>query len=370
MTEPGAAVPLPRSLPGARIFRAPGRVNLIGGHVDYHDGLVVAMAIDRDVRVQIRRRDDERVVVQSAEQLGTVDVAADGVDDPAAVAPAWGQLVGGIVRVLAELGRPPIGADVSIESALPIGGGLSSSAAFEIAIASALAAIADFTIEPFALAKAAQAAEHLGTGVPCGIQDQMASVIGGTILLDCRTLHVERLPIPDSLAVVVVNSGVERTLATSPWTQRRAETFAAAAALGVRVLRDVRLDQVADHRRARHVVSEIARVEAFAAAGRIGDYATMGRLMCESHASSRDDMESSTPELDEIVDALVEAGAFGARLTGGGFGGCCVAIADAGDADNIARIALDRYRNGLGANRAASATVVAVGSASGEVVNR
>ena len=192
----------------------------------------------------------------------------------------------------------------------------------------------------------------------------------GTILLDCRTLHVEHLMIPDSLAVVVVDSGVERTLANSPWTQRRAETFAAAAALGLRVLRDARLDQVADDRRARHVVSEIARVEAFAAAARNGDCVAMGQLMSASHASSRDDMESSTPELDEIVDAFVEAGAFGARLTGGGFGGCCVAIADAEDAAAIARVALDRYRNGLGADRPCSATVVAAGGASGEVVDR
>lgn len=327
-------------------FRAPGRVNLVGGQVDYHEGIVVSIAIDRDVVVEARPRTDGRVVARSGDLAGVVDVAADGSDDPAAIRPAWGRPVGGVLRVLGAAGRARVGADLVTTSTVPVGAGLSSSAAFEVAVARALAAVAGFELADRELARACQQAEHLALGVPCGIQDQMTSVTaraGHALLLDCRTLEVEHLRIPDDLGIVVVHSGVPRTLEGSPWAARRAESFAVAERLGLPVLRDATPAQVAGFPRGRHVVSEIARVEAFAAALRAGDPAALGALLLASHASSRDDMEVSIPELDALVECLVGAGAYGARLTGGGFGGCVVALAPAAAAGEIAAAAGAAY---------------------------
>jgi galactokinase len=328
-------------------FRAPGRVNLIGGQVDYHEGWVVSMAIDRDVVVTARPRPDARIVAHSADLGGTVDVAADGSDEPGLVRPAWGRAVAGVVRVLAELGRAPAGADLDIRSTVPIGGGLSSSAAFEVAVALGLCDVAGFVLAPRDLALAAQRAEHVATGVPCGNQDQLASVFGKAnhaLLLDCRTLEIEPLLLPDALRVLVVHSGVPRTLEGSPYAQRRAESIEVGRKLGLRALRDATLEQVRDEPRGRHAVTEMARVRAFADALRDGDIGALGPLMLASHASSRDDMDVSTPELDALVECLVDAGALGARLTGAGFGGCIVALVPARQADAIAAAAGAAYR--------------------------
>ncbi len=301
------------------------------------------MAIDRDVCVAMRPRRDSRIVARSLDLEGVVDVAGDGRDDPFGVTPSWGRLVVGVARALHERGRRPAGADLVVASTLAIGGGLSSSAAFEVAVALALGAAAGSPLATDDLALAAQRGEHVGSGVPCGIQDQMASVIGGVFLLDCRTLAVEPLVLPDDLAVVVVDSGVPRTLAGSPWAQRRAESLAVAATLGLRVLRDASPEQVADTPRGRHVVSEMQRVWRFADALRSDRTDALGALMLASHRSSRDDMECSIAALDTLVECLVDAGALGARLTGGGFGGCCVALVPAAHADAVARRAADDY---------------------------
>jgi galactokinase len=329
-----------------RRFRAPARVNLIGGQVDYHEGIVVGMAIDRDVRVSLTSRDDGRVVARSAELLGTVDVAADGSDEPAAIEPLWGRAIAGVVRTLGAHGRDPIGADLAVSSTVPIGAGLSSSAAFEVAVALALCDVAGLHLIQTDLARAAQHAEHIALGVPCGIQDQLTSLTGRAghaIRLDCRTLQAEPVRLPGAVGVVVVHSGVERRLEGSPWIDRRNESFAVAAELGLRVLRDARPEDVAGAPRGRHVVSEIARAAAFADALRAGAIDALGPLLLASHASSRDDMQVSTPELDALVDALVDAGAYGARLTGGGFGGCVVALVPADRAERIAADAAAAY---------------------------
>jgi galactokinase len=331
----------------AHRFRAPGRVNLIGGQVDYHEGWVVSLAIDRDVEVRAAARDDGRVVARSSDFDGEIDVAADGSDDPPATRPVWGRAVAGVVRVLAELGREPLGVDLTIASTVPVGAGLSSSAAFEVACALALCERAGFDLRGTELALAAQRAEHVATGVPCGVQDQMASVLGRAdhaVFLDCRTLAVEHVPMPAELAVLVVHSGVPRTLEASPYAQRRAESEAVATELGIRVLRDATLEQVQDIPRGRHAVTEMVRVREFASALRDHDLDALGPLMLASHASSRDDMQVSIPELDVLVECLVEAGAFGARLTGAGFGGCVVAIGPSGSAAAIADRAVASYR--------------------------
>jgi len=333
-----------------RRFRAPGRVNLIGGQVDYHEGWVVSMAIDHDVDVLVTPRADGRVIARSRQpeyaRDGQVDIAADGSDEARTIAPKWGRGVGGVVRVLAELGRPAVGADLEIDSTLPIGAGLSSSAAFAVGVALALNDVAGFELARLDLALAAQRSEHAASGVPCGTQDPLSSVFGKAghaLLIDCRSLEIEPLPLPESLRVVVVHSGVPRTLEGTPYAQRRAESIAVGTRLGLRALRDATLDQVRDEPRGRHAVTEMARVRAFGDALRRNDIDALGPLMLESHASSRDNMEVSTPELDMLVECLMAAGALGARLTGAGFGGCVVALVPAGEADAIAHEATSSY---------------------------
>jgi galactokinase len=353
---------------GARFVRAPGRVNLIGGQVDYHEGLVVSAALDRDVLVGFVPNGTDRAVVRSLDLGGAVDVAADGSDDPARVEPAWGRLVAGVVSSLARRARPPVGSDAVVASDVPIGAGLSSSAAFEVAVALALLAASGVEMDRRELAFACQEAEHESTGVLCGLQDQLTSlfgVAGSALVLDCRSLEMRTLPLPGELAIVVVHSGVERTLQGSAWAQRREESFAVARSLGLAVLRDATAEQVASSPRGRHVVSEIARVERFAAALERGDVDALGPLLLASHASSRDDMEVSIPELDLLVESLVDAGALGARLTGGGFGGCVVALAPAEHASTVTDRACDAYRAVAG--RDPTAWITRPASGAGEV---
>jgi len=322
------------------VARAPGRVNLIGDHTDYQDGLCLPMAIDRDVKVRFDARSDDRVRVCPREIAGTVELPADGHVDPTSVAPPWGRMVAGVLAVLAARGRGPVGLDAEIASDVPVGSGLSSSAAFAVAVALASAHAAEMPLEGLGLALAARDAEHAATGVPCGVMDQMASVFGlagHALLLDCRTLEVTPVGLPQAFAVVVVHSGVARRLEQSAYAQRRAACEAAAGRLGIPTLRDARPEQVAADPIARHVVSENQRVRFFADALRAGDAERCGELMLESHASLRDDFGVSTVELDGLVDRLVTAGAYGARLTGAGFGGCAVALCAADRASDIAR---------------------------------
>jgi len=332
---------------GLRWFRAPGRVNLIGDHTDYHDGFVLPLAVDRDCVVAAHPRDDGRVTVHSVELEGAVDVAADGADMPAAVEPAWGRYVAGVMRALADAGRAPAGLDAALSSTVPVGSGLSSSAALEVAIALALTDAAGFELPAPELAQACQRGEHLATGVPSGVMDQLVALLGRAdhaLLIDCRTLAAEPITLPDALAVLVVHSGLPRTLARSAYADRRADGERVAAGLGVAALRDASLDAVRDEPRARHVVTENERVLQFADALRAGDSAALGSLMLASHASLRDDYAVSTPELDLAVDLLVGHGAVGARLTGAGFGGCVVALVPRAQVRAVASKTVTRYR--------------------------
>jgi galactokinase len=330
-----------------RWFRAPGRVNLIGDHTDYHDGLVLPLTVDRDCVIAARPRDDSRVTIRSVELTGAVDVAADGGDEPGTVEPAWGRYVAGIVRTLADTGRAPAGVDAVLSSTVPVGSGLSSSAALEVAVALALTDAAEFELPVPELAQVCQRGEHLATGVPSGVMDQLVALLGRAghaSLIDCRTFAAEPIALPDGLAVLVVHSGLPRALAGSGYAERRADGERVAARLGVAFLRDASLDQVRKEPRARHVVTENERVLRFADALRAGDAATLGSLLLASHSSLRDDYEVSTPELDLAVDLLVEHGAIGARLTGAGFGGCVVALVPRAQLADVTRKTTVRYR--------------------------
>jgi galactokinase len=318
-----------------REFRAPGRVNLIGDHTDYNEGFVLPLAIDRECVVQARGRDDGQIHI----------TWQDGADERS------DRYVDGVVHVLAARGRPRRGLDAEVSSTVPIGAGLSSSAALEVALARALCAATDFALPPVELALACQEAEFVATGVPCGIMDQLTAVSGEpgcALLIDCRSLSVEPIPIPSELAVVAIHSGVRRALADSAYAERRAHCERVAAALGLRALRDASPEEVADDPPARHVVSENARVLAAAEALRGRDFDALGQLFSASHASLRDDYGVSTPELDLLVTELEGAGALGARLTGAGFGGCVCAIAEHAGAEGVAARASARYRDETG----------------------
>lgn len=309
--------------------RAPGRVNLIGDHTDHTGGLVLPMAIDLGTTVEATVGGDAVVLRSDAEAEPAV-VPLDVVD-PAAVAPRWARYVAGVV---AEL-RPTVGLDGTVSTTLPVGGGLSSSAALEVAVALALAP------EPpdaRTLAALARRAEHRASGVPCGIMDQLASAAGRaghSLLIDCDALTIDPVPIPEEVDVVVVDSGRARTLSGSAYADRAAECAAAEVVIGpLRAALPGTEVAIADpvvRARARHVLTENARVRGAAEALRARDLPLLGALFQESHASLRDDFAVSTPELDHLVARLdATPGVHGARLTGAGFGGCVVAVAERG----------------------------------------
>ena len=315
--------------------RAPGRVNLIGGHTDYAGGLVLPMAIDLATTI-VGVRGGDRIHLTS-EDDPTPAIVDVGAEPEAVTAPAWARYV---AAVAAETGLR-CGFRGTVATTIPIGTGLSSSAALEVAVALALGADDEGAADRPALAQALRRAEHRASGVPCGIMDQLASlcgVEGHAILVDCTTLAITPVRIPDGAEVVVIDSGEHRQLADSGYAARRAEVAAAEEALGgpgslaSASLED--LAAIADptmRRRARHVVTENARVLATVEALRVGDLAGAGALMTESHASLRDDHEVTTGALDALVERLVATpGVHGARLTGGGWGGCVVALAATG----------------------------------------
>jgi galactokinase len=324
-------------------------VNLIGEHTDYNDGFVLPLAIDRWCVVAAQAAPSVRV--RSLDAEGELDLSPAGSAEPAGVEPEWGRLVAGVVRELAARGRPPVGIEATLASGVPLGSGLSSSAALEVACAVALAGVAGWQIDGAQLAEACRSAEETASGVPCGIMDQLASVAGRdghALLIDCRFRTAQPVPLPDRAAVLVVDSGVRRALASSGYADRRRECDALARRLGVRALRDATPQQVADEPLGRHVVSENTRVLAAAETLRDGDLEALGRLLVEGHASLRDDFGVSTPELDVLVEELVLAGAWGARLTGAGFGGSVVAVCDAAAADDVQARATAAYRGRTG----------------------
>jgi galactokinase len=295
---------------------APGRVNLIGDHTDYTGGWVLPMAVQLGTTVTLTATKTTRLRLESKDDPEPADIPLD-VADPAGVQPPWARYVAGVV---AEL-KPTSGGAGEVHTTLPIGAGLSSSAALELAVALALG----FEAPATDLARACQRAEHRASHVPCGIMDQLTSaagVEGCALLINCRTETFDPVPVPDDVEIMAIHSGEERHLAASEYAIRRAECEQA--------FQDDTDDPLL-RRRARHVITENARVLAAADALRDGDLPAVGELMYESHQSLRDDFEVSTPTLDRLVDDLrTTSGVYGARLTGAGFGGCVVALARPG----------------------------------------
>ncbi len=312
------------------LVRAPGRVNLIGDHTDYTGGLVLPMAIDRWTTIDAEP-DGQRIALSSHDEPDDVDLPLL-IDHPEAVHPAWGRYVAGVV---AEVG-PTAGLRGTVHTDIPIGAGLSSSAALELAVALALGC--DGT--PLEIALLCQRAEQRASGVPSGIMDQLAiaaGVEGHALLIDCHALTVEPVALPEGVDVVV-QFVAHRTLVGSEYADRVAECARAEAVIGP--LRHARIDDAARiddpivASRARHVISENARVREFAATLASGDLRAAGDVMVRSHESLRDDFGTSTAAMDAAVAALVaNPGVWGARMTGGGFGGCVVALVEPGALD-------------------------------------
>jgi len=318
------------ALPAGTALRAvaPGRVNLIGDHTDYMGGLALPMAVQLCTTLTATVV-ERRIELRSTAVEGTVQLDLPIVD-PSQATPSWGRYVAGVA---AELGASR-GLSGEVHSTVPLGSGLSSSAALEVAVALALGD----TGTPLEIAQRCQRAEHAATGMPCGIMDQLAitsGVAGHALLMDCATLEVVPVPVPAAARFWVVHSGQERELVGSAYAERHAQCEAAQEIVGPLPTADLAsIEALADpvlRRRARHVRTECDRVERFAAALRADDLATCGRLMVASHESLRDDFEVSTPQLDRLVERLrATPGVHGARLTGAGFGGCVVALADPG----------------------------------------
>ncbi len=337
---------------------APGRVNLIGEHTDYNGGFVLPIAIPQRTRVQLATRDDDQA------RLFSSDFAADGVREftigSEAQTGEWLDYPQGVLVALRDAGLRPGGFDARVDSDVPLGSGLSSSAAFEVALLRALRAAFALPIDDLRVARLGQRAENGFVGAQVGIMDPLAASLAdeqSALFIDTRTLDYRRVPLPRQVELAVLSSGIAHAHADGDYNARRYECEQACALLGVGELRDLGLDDLARiaalpeplDRRARHVVTENARVLAAVDAMRGGDVDQLGKLFYESHASMRDDYEVSIPEIDFLVDlARAEADVLGARLTGGGFGGSVVLLARRGRAGAAARAVAAAYNRRSG----------------------
>ena len=338
--------------------RAPGRVNLIGEHTDYNEGFVLPCAIEAHIAVAARRNGLSQMRVVACDQAGE----ADQFTVSRALAPSgkrgWPDYLRGVVVEALKADWDISGLDVAVAGNIPQGAGLSSSAALEVGFAAALSAAFDLRdTGPSELARLAQRAENDFVGIKCGIMDQLSSACGSqgnALLIDCRSLEVRLVPVPVGLAILIVHSGVKHTHMGGEYNARREQCDAAAGALGVGALRDAslagleqlggRLDSVS-LRRARHVITENARTVDAARALEAGDLMGLGALMKASHQSMREDFEITTPEIDHLVDVLQDAIGTqgGARMTGGGFGGCVVAVLEADRVEEVTAVVRRAY---------------------------
>jgi galactokinase len=363
------------------IVAAPGRVNVIGEHTDYNDGFVLPMAIERyAVMAADAAPTPGKITIYDTQfkESATIDVSAPVTKGQ----PKWSNYIRGVLAGFQNRGQKIPALDIVLSSTVPLGGGLSSSAALEVCTATLIEAATGKPIDPIEKALLAQKAEHDFAGVPCGIMDQFISALGREghlLLLDCRSRKTELVPMNDpSVALLIVNTNVKHELGSGEYARRRAECEAAAKILGVASLRDATADQLERakgrmsevvYRRARHVIGEIERTVHAAEGIRASNWPGVGNLMYASHASLRDDYEVSCKELDVVVeiaeDIGYQGGVYGCRMTGGGFGGCAVALVKADAVDAITKkIAADyKAKTGIEAiifssRPAAGATII------------
>ncbi|MDC3960618.1 galactokinase [Polyangium jinanense] len=355
----GARTPAPRA------FFAPGRVNLIGEHTDYNDGFVLPVALELGITLIAAPRDDRRIRVysQDLDQTAEIDLDRPGTGNSG----QWVDYIEGVAHMVDARIQRIRGADLLVAGDVPWGAGLSSSAALEIGTGFALLSLAGATVDRVALALAGQAAEHTFVGTRCGIMDQRVSACaraGSALLVDCRSLAAEAVPLPSGpVAILVTDTRKKHALATSEYNTRRAECERGVALLqsalpDIRALRDVTEAAFAEHasllpepilRRVRHVVTENARTQSAADALRLGDIAAVGASFLASHRSLQHDYEVSCPELDALVDlAVAQPGVYGARMTGGGFGGSTVSLVDESALDAVMAAVRDAYQRRFG----------------------
>ena len=360
------------------IVAAPGRVNVIGEHTDYNDGFVLPMAIERyAIMAADTSATAGKISIYDAafKENATIDVSAPVTKG----SPKWSNYIRGVLCGFQNRGVKIPALDVAFMSTVPLGGGLSSSAALEVCTATLMEAATGKTIDPIEKALIAQKAEHDFANVPCGIMDQFISALGREghlLLLDCRTRKTELVPMSDpSVALLVINTNVRHELSGGEYAERRAQCEEAAAKLGVQSLRDVTPDQLERgkdklsevvYRRARHVIGEIERTVHAAEGIRASSWPSVGNLMYASHTSLRDDYEVSCKELDDVVeiaeDIGYKGGVYGCRMTGGGFGGCCVALVKADSVDAITKKIAADYKIKTGIDAAIFASRPAAGA--------
>jgi len=322
---------------------APGRVELLGNHTDYNGGVVLSAAIQLGVSARGKAREDGRIVLTSEGIEGVVAADAAKLEPK----DSWADYPLGVARILRDAGYPVSGFEADFSSTLPLGAGLSSSAAIEVCTAVLLTRMFGFEIPALEMAKLCRQAENEFVGVSCGLLDQVSSIFGKkghAIFLDCRAETVENIPFPPGVGLLIVHSGVKHALTGGEYNERRDQCFEAARLLGVPALRDTTSEKLAAakmpelvRRRATHIVGENERVFEALEDLKAGNAAAFGKLMSASHRSSIENFENSTTELDALVEiACTQKGVYGARLTGGGFGGAIVALVDLNYADRIA----------------------------------
>jgi galactokinase len=338
------------------IVRAPGRVNLIGEHTDYNDGFVLPMAIDHAVWIGLAPRADSTVRVRS------LDLEVDSAFDLHSLAKGegWLEYIKGVADQLQKAGHELRGFDAVMTGDVPRGAGLSSSAAVELATARAFAAVSGFEWDAAQMAKISQKAENQWVGVNCGIMDQMASAAskaGYALFLDCRTLEIQHAPLPENTSVVILDTSTRRGLVDSAYNERRSQCEEAARWYGVKALRDVSVDDLKREsglsevvmKRARHIVTENARVLEAVQVMKAGNVKRLGELFNASHASLRDDFEVTNEALNQIVECAQEqSSCYGARMTGAGFGGCAVALVQEEKSQEFAKAVSAAYRQKSG----------------------
>lgn len=348
----------------SHVTRAPGRVNLIGEHTDYNEGFVLPAAIDRAAYVAARPRADRHVRVFAVQMNEQTEFALDQLK-PGQIN-GWAAYIAGMADYLQQAGHQLVGVDMVIDGDVPQGAGLSSSAALEVASGATLLALAGLELDRVGLARAGQQTEHNYINVKSGIMDQLISALGKqhhALLIDCRDYSTQPIPLRADAQIVVSNSKVKRELAHSGYNQRRAECDEAVRILqtvlpDIQTLRDVSPEQLQAHadllpevilKRARHIVTENARVLQSAQALRRGDLHGFGKLMNEAHRSYRDDFEASVREIEVLVSAAQSVpGVYGSRLTGGGWGGCTVSLVDTNAVDRFCGTVSEMYTHEVG----------------------